>query len=147
MTPDVETPPPAMIPTTPLRILVADDQDTVRITVRMILEGQLAGSIISEAATGREAVERAVTQNPDVILMDLMMPGVSGIDATRQIMAAQPKAKIIMFSGYRSRDLINQAREAGSVGYLFKPFAPGILMHAIREVINGQLVFPTEELA
>ena len=124
-----------------LRILIADDHPLVRRGMRAMLSTVAGFEIIAEAATGREAVALAAALEPDVILMDLQMPDLSGIEATRQILAAQPEARILVVTLFQDDDSVFLALRAGARGYVLKDAEEEELVAAIRAVASGAAMF------
>jgi NarL family two-component system response regulator LiaR len=121
-----------------IRVLVVDDQDIVREGICLLLS-QIEGiEVIGEAGDGRQAVAQAAILNPDVILMDLVLPGIDGIEATRQITSAREDARVLVLTSYAGDDKVFPAIEAGAIGFLLKDSAPSDLIRAIRHVHEGR---------
>lgn len=125
---------------TPLRVLIAEDHAVVREGTRQILEQDQGIAVVGEAADGATAVELAGRLEPDVILLDLHMPRMNGIEATRRIVAAQPGAAVLILSAYDDEDYVSAALEAGASGYLLKSAHSHEVVAAIRSVTQGQVV-------
>lgn len=124
-----------------IRVLLVDDHTILRQGLRRLFESEKGFEVVGEARDGREAVERAKEINADVIVMDLAMPALNGLDATRRILKAKPEAKILILSMYLDDDYVTQALEAGVVGYIMKD-APAIeLVTAVRNVSRGETYF------
>ena len=121
----------------PIRLLVADDHPVVRDGLVAMLSTQPDLVVVGEAATGAEAVERAAALTPDVILLDLEMPGMDGVEALRQIRAARPDAPVIVFTAFDTDERIVSAVRAGAQGYLLKGAPRDELFKAIRVVSEG----------
>ncbi|MHC1783185.1 MAG: response regulator [Anaerolineaceae bacterium] len=121
-----------------LRILIADDHELVREGLRSFLKSQPGFVIIGEAEDGAEAVSLARSLFPDVILMDLVMPVMDGITATRQIMKENPSARILVLTSFAEDDKVFPAVKAGALGYLLKDSSPSDLLDAIRQVSMGE---------
>ena len=121
----------------PIRLLVADDHPVVRDGLVAMLSTQPDLVVVGEAATGAEAVERAAALAPDVILLDLEMPGMDGVEALRQIRAARPDAPVIVFTAFDTDERIMSAVRAGAQGYLLKGAPRDELFKAIRVVSEG----------
>lgn len=121
----------AGIMTTMIRMLVADDAPFIREIVRHIAQANKI-DLVGEAADGLEAVEMALRLKPDLVLMDIIMPNMSGIEATRQILAEQPTIRVVAFSTADQSSMVTRALEAGCHGFLAKPFASEDLLTAIR---------------
>ncbi len=123
---------------TPLRILIADDHAVVRAGLRALLEQQPDFNVIAEAESGSDAVRQAMTYQPDIIVMDIRMPGgLSGIEACEQIHEQVPQSKVIMLTSYAEDELVMDAVRAGAVGYVLKRVGSGDLVDAIRMVGKG----------
>jgi len=122
-----------------IRILLVDDNEDVRKELRRLLEDEPGLDIVAEAGDGRVAVRLARELLPEVILMDIAMPHLNGIEATRQIMADGQGIKIIGLSMYSSQAYVEGMLSAGACGYVLKDQAHGILTEAIRSVMAGQI--------
>jgi NarL family two-component system response regulator LiaR len=122
----------------PIRLLIVDDQGIVRKGIRALLAEVDGMNVGGEAGDGMEAVKQAEVLQPDVILMDLVMPGMDGIEATRQIMASQPKARILVLTSFTGDDKVFPAIKAGALGYLLKDSEPEELITAIKNIYRGQ---------
>ncbi|MFC3300771.1 response regulator transcription factor [Arthrobacter agilis] len=125
-------------PTT--RILLADDQPLLRMGFRLILEGEPDLQIAGEASTGTEAVQLAAELQPDVVLMDVRMPGGDGIEATRQITASGSCSRIIILTTFDLDEYAFAGLQAGASAFLLKDVAPEDLVHAVRVVASGDAV-------
>jgi len=121
-----------------IRILICDDHTILRDGIRLLLDAQPDMQVIAEAADGREAVEKARTLKPDVVLMDIAMPLLNGIEATRQIRREQPDARILVLTMYENDEYIAQMLEAGVAGYVLKKVAGSELVYAIHAVGHGE---------
>lgn len=130
----------------PLRILVADDHDVVRQGVRALLQQQPGWSVTWEAATGREAVEVARRERPDVSILDLGMPEMNGLEATRQILHDQPKAQVLILTMHESEQLIREVLDSGARGYVLKTEAGKDLISAVH-ALSQHTVFFTSKIA
>lgn len=126
-----------MKPSPPIKVLLAEDHAIVRQGLRALLVAERDFEIVGEARTGREAVEMARTGQADVILMDIAMPLLNGLEATRQIRAANPSAKVLILSAHSDDAYIELTRAAGVSGFLEKQTSAEILTKAIREVAKG----------
>ena len=122
----------------PIRILIADDHAIVRKGIRAVLTNEPDIEVVGEAGDGAQAVVQAHALLPDVILMDLVMSGMDGIEATRAIVAQQPHARILVLTGFSTDDKVFPAIKAGALGYLLKDTEPGELVRAIRQVHRGE---------
>jgi NarL family two-component system response regulator LiaR len=122
----------------PIRVLVVDDHLVVRKGIQALLATEPDIAVVSEAGDGEEAVMEAARLQPDVILMDLQMPGVNGITAIEQIMARQPSTRILVLSSFDGDDKVLPAIRAGALGYVLKAAGPAELVQAIRQVYHGE---------
>ncbi len=125
----------------PIRVLVADDHAFFRDGLRMLLEEAPDMELAGEAADGDEAVAMAAEIQPDVILMDIKMPGPSGIEATRRILGASPHIGIVVVTMYEDDDFVFSAMRAGARGYLLKGADREDVLRAIRAVASGDAIF------
>ncbi len=121
-----------------IRILIVDDHAIVRKGIRALLSTERDIQVIGEAGDGAEAVVQAQTLRPDVILMDLVMPKLDGIEATKQITAQQPGARILVLTSFAADDKVFPAIKAGALGYLLKDTKPEDLVQAIHQVYRGE---------
>lgn len=120
-----------------IRVLIADDHTLVREGLRALLEGQGDFEVIAEASNGREAVERAIQLRPDVVLMDIGMPELDGLAATRQIVRTRPGIRILVLTVHETEDYFFRVLEVGAHGFLVKDAASTELVAAVRAVHNG----------
>ena len=118
----------------PLRILVADDHQVVRTGLRTLLESKAGWQVCAEAANGREAVEKAGELRPDVAVLDIGMPLLNGVEATRQIRKASPKTEILILSMHDSEHMIQGVLDAGARGYILKDDADRNLLAAVESL-------------
>ncbi len=118
--------------TLPIRALLADDHTIVRSGVRALLSTEPDIEVVGEVGNGAEAVAQAETLRPDVVLMDLVMPGLSGIEATRQITASLPGTRVLVLTSFAADENVFPAIKAGALGYLLKDSGPDELVRAIR---------------
>ena len=121
-----------------VRVLIVDDHAIVRKGIRALLSEAGGFEVVAEADNGQAAVLRAQESQPDVILMDLLMPGMDGIEATRQIISQQPQARILVLTSFAADNKVFPAIKAGALGYLLKDSSPGELIRAIRQVHRGE---------
>ena len=120
------------------RILIADDQDIIRTGLTIILNHESDLEVVGQAADGVEAVEMARQLQPDVVLMDIKMPRLNGIQATRQIVATLPKTQVIILTTYDNDDWVFDGIRAGAVGYLLKDASSDNLADAVRGALRGE---------
>jgi two-component system, NarL family, response regulator LiaR len=121
-----------------IRVLIVDDHAIVRKGIRALLTESGGFEIVAEVAGGQEAVLSAEATKPDVILMDLLMPGMDGIEAIRQITSRQPGARILVLTSFAADNKLFPAIKAGALGYLLKDSSPEELVRAIRQVHRGE---------
>ena len=124
-----------------IRVLVADDQPLVRSGFRMVLEDRSDLELVGEAGDGAEAVSLARQVDPDVILMDVRMPGVDGVEATRRLIAAGTRARVLVLTTFDLDEYVYAAIRAGASGFLLKDVEPAELVDAIRVVAAGNSLF------
>lgn len=124
--------------TLPIRVLLTDDHAIVRKGVRALLATERNIQVIGEASSGSEAVTQAEALQPDVILMDLVMPDLDGIEATRQITSRFPATRILILTSFAADEKVFPAIKAGALGYLLKDSGPEELVEAIRKVYRGE---------
>jgi DNA-binding NarL/FixJ family response regulator len=124
-----------------ITVLLADDHAIVRQGLSALLKTDGHFEILGQARNGREAVLMAETLKPDVILMDIAMPILNGLEATRQILATNPVAKVVILSAHSDDEYIDRMRQAGVVGFLEKQTSAEILATALRQVAKGEIVF------
>ncbi|RPI51591.1 MAG: DNA-binding response regulator [Acidobacteria bacterium] len=118
-----------------VRILIADDHEVVRQGVRAVLEGQPRWVVCGEASTGREAVAQALELRPDIVVLDISMPEMNGLEATRQIRRTMP-AKILILTVHESDQVVSEVLDAGAHGYVLKTDAGRTLVEAIRALLH-----------
>lgn len=127
--------------TTPIRVLLVDDHAVVREGIRHVLAGTEEFDVVGEAAGGREALALARSLKPDVVLLDISMPGDSGLDIVGSLRTAVPSARVLMLSVYDQTEYVVQSVRAGAHGYLRKDTTPADLREAIRAVHRGDAFF------
>jgi DNA-binding NarL/FixJ family response regulator len=125
----------------PFRILLADDHEVVRAGLRALLEEQSGWEVVAEAVDGRDAVEKATKLKPDVVVIDIAMPSLNGLEAVRQIVKTVPNAKVLVLTMYDSDPLIQQVLQAGARGYLLKSDAGRDLVSAIDALRRNKTFF------
>jgi DNA-binding NarL/FixJ family response regulator len=124
-----------------IQILVADDHEVVRQGVRSLLEAHPGWRVCGEAVTGREAVAKAIQNRPDVVVLDVAMPEMNGLEAARQIRRAVPTTKILVLTVYEVDQLVQEFIEAGVHGYLLKADTGRMLVDAMKAVLRGETFF------
>jgi len=121
-----------------LRILIVDDHEVVRRGLLALLGTQAGWEVVGEAATGPDAVKQVAQTKPDIVIMDITMPVMSGLDATRLIMDAVPQTKVLIFTMHDSEQMMQTALEAGARGYVLKSNAASDLIAAIRALSKNE---------
>src|SRR5512140_2382982 len=121
-----------------LRIILVDDHEVVRLGLKSLLARRPEFDIVGEAASASEAVEKTLLLKPDIVVMDIRLPGKSGIEACREITAQQPQTKIIMLTSYAEDELLFDAIAAGASGYVLKQIGSGELVRALETVGRGE---------
>jgi DNA-binding NarL/FixJ family response regulator len=121
-----------------IRVLIADDHHVVRRGLLFFLKTQKDMDVVGEATNGREAVELTAKLRPDVVLMDLVMPIMDGIQATKKIKSQYPQTQVLMLTSFSDRDHVIPAIEAGASGYQLKDIEPDDLVEAIRKLMRGE---------
>ncbi len=121
-----------------LRVLIADDDDLMRAGLRAVLSSDDTIDVVAEAADGREAVRLAGALQPDVVLMDVRMPGMDGIAATREIAAALPLSRVLILTTFEDDDYVFGALRAGASGFLLKRTRPEQLIAAVHTIAAGE---------
>jgi DNA-binding NarL/FixJ family response regulator len=127
-----------------IRVLVADDQAVVRGGLRMILESRDDIEVAGEAANGREALDRVRGLDPDVVLMDIRMPVLDGIEATRRLTVSGARARVLVLTTYGMDEEVYDALKAGAAGFLVKTDSPERLVEAVRAVAHGEALLASE---
>jgi len=127
-----------------IRVLIADDHAILREGVRALLAGSADIEVVGEAADGRQAVELTRRLDPDVVLMDIAMPGLGGIEATLELKKEGARAKVLVMSQYEDREYVRRLLKAGVAGYVLKKSAGAELVQAIRAVHRGGMVLDPE---
>jgi DNA-binding NarL/FixJ family response regulator len=125
------------------RVLVVDDQPSIRKALRNLLETQGAFQMCGEAKDGFEALQKVQELDPEIILMDISMPGLDGLEATRRILKAHPNAQVLIITQFQSAQAVQAARNAGARGYLAKSEAGHHLIQALTTIGQHQPFFPS----
>ena len=121
----------------PIRVVVADDQEIVRTGLRMILDAQPGVAVVGEAGDGRDAVDKAQRLRPDVCLLDIRMPGMDGIEATRQVLALPDPPAVVVITTFDLDEYVYGALRAGAKGFLLKDAGPELLTQAVHAAAAG----------
>ena len=132
---------PANLPMKKLRILLADDHKILRDGLRLLINGQPGMRVVGEAADGREALRQARALKPDVVVMDLSMPGLNGLQATEQLKAELPAMKVVALTAHEDESYLGQLCKAGAAGYVLKRSAGEQLIEAIGAVAKGGVFY------
>jgi len=131
---------------TTLHVLIVDDHEVVRRGLRALIESRPEWEVCGEATTGREAVEKASNLKPNVVVMDIAMPELNGLEATRQVLKAVPRTAVLILTAHESEQLVREVLEAGAQGYVLKSDAGRDLVAAI-EALSQHKVFFTSSVA
>ena len=121
-----------------LRIIIVDDHEVVRLGLRALLDRHPGFTVVDEAGNAKEAVQKALQHHPEVVVMDIRLPGGSGIDACREIVAEAPDIKVIMLTSFAEDDMLFEAIAAGAAGYVLKQIGGDDLVRAIEAVGRGE---------
>lgn len=127
-----------------IKVLLVDDHAVVREGYRTLLGNAGDIEVVAEAASGEDAYSEFVHHAPDVVIMDLSLPGIGGLGAIRRIKARQPSARILVFSMYEDTVVVEKALQAGASGYITKNSAPAVMIDAVREIAGGAVYFEQE---
>lgn len=128
----------------PIKILIADDHALLRQGIKNVLELEPDFTVIGEAADGDEAISKSTELIPDILLLDINMPKVSGLEVTRRLRGMQPNVKVIILTIHDDESYVVEVLKAGAAGYLLKDVEPGMLVKAIRTVYEGEsFIYPT----
>ena len=127
-----------------MQILLVDDHEMVRLGSKGYLDLQDDVDVVAEASNGREGVEKALELHPDVIMMDIVMPEMNGIEATLAILKEWPEAKILILTSYLDNEKIYPVLDAGAKGYMLKTSSADDILRAVRKVAKGELAIETE---
>jgi CheY-like chemotaxis protein len=118
------------------RILIADDHDVLRRGIRTMIESDPGLEVCGEAVDGKDALEKTLAQGPDLVILDINMPVMNGLDVLRQIVRHRPKTKVLAFSVHDSKQIVEETLAAGAHGYLSKATAGQHLVHEVRALLN-----------
>ncbi len=121
-----------------MKIMLVDDHEPTRRQVASIISQEKDMEVVAEAASGEESIRKAAQADPDVVVMDILLPGMSGVDATRELVSARPRARLLVLSNYSGNALVQAVFAAGALGYVRKDRAFEELVPAIRAVAAGQ---------
>lgn len=121
----------------PISLLIVEDHSVVRAGFRRLIESKPTIQIVGEAENGEIAGRLYEQRRPDVVIMDLSLPGISGLETTKRILSRDPSARVVIFSMHRSTVLVERALDAGARGYISKNCEPAVLIEAIERVANG----------
>ena len=127
-----------------MKILLVDDHEMVRLGLKSYLDLQADVEVVAESSNGREGVELDLELRPDVIIMDIVMPEMNGIEATMAILETWPEAKILILTSYLDNEKIYPVLDAGAKGYMLKTSSADEILHAIRKVARGEIAIETE---
>jgi len=130
------------VPEGPTRIILADDHPLVLEAVRALLDGQPELKVIAAATDGRQLLDLTRRLEPDLVILDLQLPGVNGLDCLRRIKEFDPAIQVIVLSAFGDAETVRAVVQAGAEGFVLKTDPPGQVINAIRQVLSGQLVFP-----
>jgi DNA-binding NarL/FixJ family response regulator len=120
-----------------IRVFLADDHAVVRDGLRLILEAQEDITVVGEAEDGHQAIDRVLKAKPDIVIMDIAMPGLNGIEATQQILDSRPSVKVLILSMHSSPEYISRALKAGALGFLLKESAGKEVVKAVKTIYLG----------
>lgn len=123
----------------PIRILITDDHGVIRAGLRALLSGLPEIEVVGEAVDGRDTLRKAVELNPDIVIMDLSMPEMGGVEATAQLARLAPKVRVLILTVHEDESLLKEVIRAGAAGYIIKRAVEDELIHAIRVVARGDM--------
>lgn len=127
-----------------IKVILVDDHEMVRLGLKSFLNMQKDVEVIAEASNGRQGIELALELKPDVLIMDLVMPELGGVEATLEILKEWPEAKILVLTSYLDNEKIYPVIDAGAKGYMLKTSSAAEILNAIQKVAKGQLAIETE---
>lgn len=128
----------------PARIIIADDHELVRKGLAAVIAEAGMWKVVAEASNGRQAVQRVSEHKPDIAILDLTMPELNGLEATRQILAAEPQTRVLILTAHESEQLIREVLGAGAQGYVLKSDAGRILVGAVESLLDGRTFFTSK---
>jgi len=120
------------------RLMIVDDHEVVRMGLRAALDGEPDFTVVAEAASGKEAIEQARAQRPDIVLMDVRMDGMDGVEACREVRSELPETRVLMLTSFAEEETVAAALLAGASGYVLKNVARSRLLEALRAVARGE---------
>jgi two-component system invasion response regulator UvrY len=135
------------VTTSTLSVLLVDDHEVVRAGYHRLLESHPGISVVAQATTGEEACQLFQQHHPDVVVMDLTMPGISGLEASRRILAHEPAARILVFSVHENEVMLGRALDMGIKGYISKRSASRVMIEAVRQVAAGEIYIGQEMMS
>jgi two-component system response regulator DevR len=121
-----------------IRIVIADDHEVVRMGIKALLHQHIDLRVVAEAGTGEEAIQQVLEHKPDVVVMDVRMPGMSGVDACRSIVQQVPQTRVVMLTSFAEDELLFSAIRAGAAGYVLKQIGSDDLVRTIKAVARGE---------
>ncbi|MFJ8936591.1 response regulator [Streptomyces sp. NPDC102365] len=124
----------------PVRVVIVDDEELVRMALRLVIDGEPDLTVVGEAADGNAALTVVAEQRPDVVLMDVRMPGRDGLETTRELLARPAPPRVLMLTTFDSDDLVLGALRAGALGFVLKDTPPARILDAVRTVADGNPV-------
>jgi DNA-binding NarL/FixJ family response regulator len=142
---DIDTArPDTVVPAGPVRVLITDDQTLFRSGLARLLEEDPRVQVVSQAADGADAVKKVAALKPDVVLMDIKMPSLDGVEATRRITAEHPEIKVLVLTTFDADSYVLQALRSGASGYILKNSQPSAIVTSILAVVSGERVMASE---
>ncbi len=130
------------MPEAPARIILADDHPLVLEALRTLLDGQPGFKVIGTAADGRQLLDQVRQLRPDLVILDLQLPGINGLECLRRIKALDPAPQVVVLSAFGDAETVRAVVQAGAEGFVLKTDPPAQVVNAVRQVLGGQLVFP-----